>query len=414
MESGNGVPLAGAEAGSCPGRGINRFVIGVIFALMPWPALAQFMFSTSATTQYQYNTNLFDLQRGYAPTNPTGSRLDDGYYTYGGSFETDYLLNEQKFSLTASGSEFRYGHFTDLDHDEYGFDAGWNWTLGGALSGKFDVSRRHAMVSFATLDQTVLSVNTEQRESAAVTWRLSPSWSLDANALERVTDEPLVGAPNLSLTETSGGLNLSYGLQAGVKLGLFGSYLAGKYDHTDGTGNPPYDQESAGLSASYDNGAQSTLNGQVGYTRRTSSVATDAVSGFTGQLQYANQITGKTNLQVLLSRGISSYISNQGSQISTSGTVNLNWKITYKTSMSLGYTYQYLDLPGQGNLTPGSDRADHFQLANLNLDWEALDWLSVRPYANVQTRHTNFLGGNFNSTVYGVSLSATWRNQSPR
>jgi hypothetical protein len=40
------------------------------------------------------------------------------------------------------------------------------------------------------------------------------------------------------------------------------------------------------------------------------------------------------------------------------------------------------------------------------VEYHALRWLTLRPYALRDTRSSNFHGANFNATVYGIDFTA--------
>ena len=83
----------------------------------------------------------------------------------------------------------------------------------------------------------------------------------------------------------------------------------------------------------------------------------------------------------------------------------MNWQATYKIGVVLTYSYTYRQLPGQGDAPVGGERLDHLQLASLNVDYEPLDWLSLKPFVNYQLRGSNYIGANFNATVVGVNFT---------
>ena len=130
------------------------------------------------------------------------------------------------------------------------------------------------------------------------------------------------------------------------------------------------------------------------------------VSGVTGDLDYKRALTGKTTLDVELSRQINAYVYNSGSEIDTIGAIGANWQATYKIDVTLAYNYTYRQLPGQGDSPPGSDRTDRLNYVSLIVDYEALPWLALKPYINYQDRTaTNFAGGNFNASVIGAQFT---------
>jgi hypothetical protein len=39
--------------------------------------------------------------------------------------------------------------------------------------------------------------------------------------------------------------------------------------------------------------------------------------------------------------------------------------------------------------------------------------VSIRPYFDFQTRSSNYPGGNFNATVYGINFTLAWQHPPP-
>jgi hypothetical protein len=426
----------------------------LVTLLTPATALAQLSVKASATGQYQYNTNVYDLQAGFPLPGTSDYQRADSYYAYGGELDLIDQISQQNLYVTAAGTQFDYDRFTQLTHDEYRFDGGWNWKLGSDFSGTLDVTRTRTMVAFTEIVQLLLAIQTEQRETAKASFQFLPNWRLDANGFTRNLQEPLPGAPDLQLTESGAGAGLNYGGTVGLTSGLSIGLAHGDYANTNGVLAPVYDQKTAAFVLTYTpsaapgpvgpnggapvgpggqpvgpggaplvpggqyvgpNGAlvaggPSTFDGAVGYTQRTSPTGIDNLSGLTGHLEYTDQLTGKTSAQLALSRIINSYLTNAGSEIDSSLAAKVLWQMSYKIGLTAAYSWTYRDLPDQGFI-PGTNRGDHLQFASLIIDYEALRWLAIKPYANIQTRSSNYYGGNFNATVYGASLIIQWQNQ---
>ena len=396
-------------------NGHRRYVfLAVALLQLPWPCKAAVDIFPSATVRYEYDTNVFDLQRGYPVPGTSDLQHSDSLFTYGAALDADYLWDQQKLFAILSTTEFHYDHFGQLDHNEYNFDGGLNWKLGRILDGALEVQRDRIMVAFTNVNNAQFVLQTEQRESAKVGVELTPDWRLEGNGYYRTVDQVLMGAPNLDLNESLGQLALKYVGRAGLTSGLSGGYVTGDYTGASAASNPSYRQTNVALVATYEPTGRSTLNGALGYSDRTSSSALNEISGFTGEIDYQNQLTGKTSMQLQLSRTINSYISNVSSEIDGIAALNVRWQATYKIGVLAGYSWTNRELPGQGNAPIGSDRVDHLQYASIKVDYEPFRWLSIKPYINLQTRSSNFIGGNFNATVYGVYFTVQRQNQPQR
>jgi hypothetical protein len=385
----------------------------------PGCAFAQLALTAAGDTQYEYNSNVFDLAAGDVVPGATNSRHSDSFIAYGGKLDATYLLSQQQFHFLVLATEYHYDHFSELTHNEYTLDGAWNWKLGRTLDGLFEVSRVRSMVSLFNLIQAQLALQTEQRETGKIGFQFVPDWRAEASGYTRKIDEPLQGAPNLSLTESSGTGALKYTGTAGITAGVSAGYVQGNFSGNVFNGittavAPAYHQTNADLTATDIVTGLSTFTGSLGYSRRTSAASVNGgintLSGATGDLDYKRAVSAKTTVELDLSRQINSYITNTGSVIDSIGTLNVNWQATYKIGVTLGYIYTYQQMPGQGD-TPsgaanGTERVDRFNYFSLAVDYEAMPWLSLKPYVHFQNRNSrNFTGGNFDATVVGAQFT---------
>jgi hypothetical protein len=380
----------------------------------PYPSLAAVFVDASATTRYEYNSNVYDLQGGYlVPGTANDYQHSDRLYTYGAALDANYLWDQQKLFAALTTTNYRYDHFTQLDHNEYNLDGGLNWKLGREFDGTLEVLRNRTMVAFTNVQNAQFVLQTEQRESAKLGFGISPDWRIEGSGYYRTMDQSSLIPPNIDLAESFGQMAVKYMGLAGLTSGLSASYAVGNYTGASAASNPSYRQTVVELVATYEPTGRSKFNGAVGFSNRTSGSSVNAISGFTGEIDYTNQLTGKTSMQVQLSRAINSYIANTSSEIDTIAALNVRWQATYKLRVVGAYSWTYRDLPGQGNAPVGSERIDRLPYTSLKVEYEPLRWLSIRPYINVQTRSSNFIGGNFNATAYGVYFTVQWQNRPP-
>jgi len=373
---------------------------------VPSAVLAQFTGRAFATGQFENNSNVFDLNSGEPVGLTGGARGGDSYYAYGGGFDTHYLWGLQDFHVLASAKEFDYQHFTGLDHSEYNIDTSLKWILSRSVDGTLQVTRIRSMVPFFDVGLTQLVLQTDQREFGELGLTLVSDWRVEGSAYTRKDEEPTQGSPNLELTETSGKAAIKYLGINQVTSGAFASYTTGTYQGAISTVDPSYHQDDAGLTATYLSSRSST-EGSIGYSRRVSATGLDDTAGTTGAFSFKDKLTPKTTLIATVSRSINNYVINAGSEIDTGGGVNLTWQATYKLQVTAGYTYTNRNYPRQGNNPIGSDRVDHQQYANLQIDYQPVPWLTIRPYAKILTRNSDFIGGDFNSTVFGVMFTVS-------
>jgi hypothetical protein len=398
----------------------KRYVKAGIVAAMAWqlpsPGLASDSITVSAVTRYEYNSNIFALQNGAPIPGTSDYQHWDSMYTYGAALDASYLWSQQKLFAVMSINEFRYDHFTELDHREYSIDAGLNWKLGLKVDGTLEALRSETMVPFSSVQFASFILQTEQREVVKIGWEFVPDWRIEGGGRYRTIDQTSAETPDINLAESYGQLALKYLGRAGLIAGLSGGYTVGNYSGPGASSDPSYRQSNVDLVASYEPTGRSSFNGALGYSDRTSASSYNAISGFTGELDYTYQLTGKTSLQMRLARTINSYVANSSSEIDTVAGMTAHWQATYLLSVDVSYAWTTRNLPGQGDAPPGSDRVDHDQLASIKIVYEPFLWLSIKPYVTLETRSSNYtgedvVGANFNATVYGVYFTVHWQNQ---
>ena len=388
--------------------------IASMLLLAAWPALAEVDVTASGVARYEYNSNVFDLQNGFpVPGTTNDFRRSDELYTYGALLDAAYLWDQQKLFGTFTANQFEYDHFTELDHLEYTADGGLNWKLGSNLDGTLEALRDRTMVAFTNVNNAQFVLQTEQRENAKVGVEFIPDWRLEGSGYYRTVDQNYLDAGGLDLTESQGQVAMRYLGLAGLTAGLSFAYTDGRYTGAGAGFNPNYEQSSISVVSTYAPTGRSTFKGALGYSDRRSAEADNSISGVTGELDYDNQITGKTSTHLQISRLINSYISNTSSEIDSMANASVRWQTTYRLGVAAGYTYTYRDLPGQGNAPLGGNRIDHLQYATLNVDFDPFRWLILKPYANYQIRTSNFVSGNFNATVVGLNFTVQWQKPPP-
>ena len=384
----------------------------------PVSALAQLALTTAAAdTQYEYNSNVFALQKG-SVTPFGGTNFGDSDLSYGGELDASYLWSQQQFYATVLGNEYHYDRFQELNHSDNTLIAGWDWKVGRIWDGILDVEHIRSMVSFWNVIGTSLVVQTEQREMGRASVQATPDWRVEFTGLTHKIDQPQAGAPNLSVTESSGQVGIKYTGTAGVTAGVDGNYLRGSFSDTGTNFEPGYSQTSGGLTATDEVTGLSTFRGQIGYTRRSSDTGGNSISAVTGDLDYKRNLTGKTKVEIDLSRQINIYIASSTSEIDSIATLSANWQATYKINVLLGYTFTYRQLPDEGNalvggvfVPNGTTQTQRLNTPSLTVTYEPVRWLVLKPYVNYQTRaSTNFVGGNFDSTLVGMRFTLQWQH----
>ena len=381
------------------------WLASVCVAVMPGLSRADGVFTPYAAEDIEHNTNIFDLPAGQGtPIGKHGPTFGDTFFETRAGLQVTYPIDRQQFFGTAEFRRFDYDNFTLLDHNEELFDGGLKWKLGYAVDGLLEYKHEQRMVQFQDLQAyTQLILEKENNATASANVDITPEWRVESKVNDHVLESPRSDVPGLSLHEDSILEGLKYLGVANLSAGFEADYLDGRYNHDPLALDPNYHQISGALAATYIISGLTNFSGNVGYTRRTD--PTNAgLSGVTGRITYQHSISSKTSINLQLSRVLSTYVSTGGNEIDTTAGATVNWQATYKILVRAGYSYTDSSFPGTPVGAATIDRVDHFQSANVDLTYQVLHWLSIRPYARYQNRHSNDSFDSFNANIVGVEL----------
>jgi len=363
-----------------------------------------------AAEDIEHNTNIFDLpSSGGTPVGKNGPTFADTFFETRAGVQGTYQLDRQQFFGTAEFRHFDYENFTLLDHNEQLLDGGLKWKAGYAVDGQVEYKHEQRMVQFQDLQaSTQLILETENNATASANVNVTPEWRVESKLNDHELDSPRSNVPGLTLHEDSIVEGLKYLGVANLSAGFEADYLEGRYEHDPLALDPDYHQITAALAATYIVSGLTNFSGNVGFTRR-SDPTNSGLSGVTGNFSYQHSISPKTSFTLQLSRLLNSYLTTGGNEIDTVAGGYVNWQATYKILVRAGYSYTQSQFPGTPETTPAGtpviiDRLDHYQNATLELTYQVLHWLSIRPYARYQARHSNDYIDVFDSNIVGIEF----------
>jgi hypothetical protein len=370
-------------------------------------AYSQTTFVPYASTQYEHNNNIFYLPNSSAAVSNDGDPTlgDSDLRTVAGT-DINFLWDRQRFYSTLEGRYIDYDHFSYLSHTEYLAKAGLDWKLFSAFDGTILGSIERAMQPFAERNtQTQLAINLDRNAIGKFNFRITPDWRLEASVDFHDLESPIQNFPDYGLTETTTHAALKYVGFTSLTYGFSADYLDGRYTNAPTPGT--YYQTSLDLTMTYTASGLSSFNGALGHTQRTQGQDQGNVSAFTGELGYTRRLTGKTSLHLDATRAVNSYVGAGGSEIDSIAAAQLSYQPTFKTGMTFGYQYVWSKFVGE--TVPGSDvlgRKDRTPEATFKLNYQALSWLLIQPYATYQRRSSNEEQFNFSSTIIGIQILA--------
>lgn len=392
-------------------------------------------FSIAGTTlkpyvgvRYDENSNVFAISDNMA----AASNLvkDDSIVSYLAGIDSTFEWGRQKIVADLTGASVNFDRYrSELDHDEFGLNAAFQWQLTNQLDGVLGYVQQRRLASFADKNSTRLSIENSRTGSASLALKVTSSWRLEPQVSYYDLESPQTNVADFGLTEKMGGFGIKYIGYSHLSFGLEGQYVQGRFRGTQiivdanniptatdiNSIAPPYTQKRAQLAASYNVNGLSFFSGAIGYTARDPDFeladpagnAANNIHATTGQLEYQLEVTGKSTIVFRVSRGVNNYITAGGSEIDTGGAVNTIYRATGLTSIQLQYQYTRSDFAGE--LLPGSvssGREDKLQNFELNITYDVLRWLSIRPFMRYQKRESNIDQFQFNGTELGVEIRA--------
>jgi len=361
------------------------------------------------SAQYVYYSNVFEVSgRDEAIAQNGTDERDDTALRYTAGAEASATFGQQRLHVQAEGSRVDYDTFTQLDHNEHLVDGGLDWKLGSTVDGVVGYRQERRLASLADLDTSERRLQTDRTGRATVNVNVTPSWRVETGAEIYKTELPLTGAPEFELEEKRGSLGVKYGGLAQVAVGVLAEYTDGEYSGVPFASS--YDEKALQLTLDYVLSGISTFKAQAGVVEREDDDAPpgdDGTRGFTGLIAYDREISVKTKLHTQVYRRLDSYDAGANTLTDTGALVGVSWQATPKILVKTQYQYVRSDFESG---TPGNiGREDRLSAATLDLTYELLQWLSVRPFAEYRDRESNLPDASYNAAVAGLELRARFQ-----
>lgn len=389
---------------------IAAALIGAVSCLtLSTPIRADAVLKPYVDAQVQHDSNVFRVPNTETLLLANGDgTLADTSETYRAGLDGTYEWGRQKFTATLEARHFNYNHYRDLNHYEYLADAGLTWQLTHLLDGTVDLRQERLMAPFALGNSTRLTIDVDRKAAATVNLHVTPDWRVDVGGYYHKLNSPLQNFADFVQHETNSHAGLTYVGLANLTYGIAFDHLDGRFENAVGVG--PYKQDTVQLNASYKVSGLTTLQAAAGYTRRSQTGAGNNLSAFTGTLGYTRQLTGKTSLNLAVSRAVNSYLAAGSSEVDTSASAQVDWQATYKIDVALNYFYVRSVFAGQfvpGSTTSG--RVDKSPGGGLKITYRPVRLVQLQAYATQQSRRSTIELYRFNDVLYGLDVKFSFR-----
>lgn len=410
----------------------TRYALAAAAALLVGaarPALAVSGFSPFVTLGYEHDSNVF-LRPSSAPAfGPEGiTALGDSIFDYEAGLNTELDSDPYRFTLQASVTRDQYDRFSFLNHYESQLNAILHWQLTRVVEATFLYEQSRYMPSFTYTLTTGLLLDTDRMADVAVRVLMTPEWRFDLTPALHEVSTPLPGFADFKLVEKTGVAGLDYLGFGKLTAGLQFTDDVGRYEGIAAATR--YQQHEFDLTANYKVGGFSAFSASAGYTNRNSQAnpadsvpipaGAEAAVGYagiigntasaTGSLSYQRQLTGKTGVTLSIFRRVDSFIAGANPELGTGGTVGVTWKADPKFTLSLNYGLTKDEIKGGLIVADAANRTDRTQTAAFEVRYQALAWLTVRPFVNWNKASSTFALGNYAATIIGVEVTGrpTW------
>lgn len=376
----------------------------VVGVLCPRAAEAQLYALPSATVSYGYNSNVFAVPTNFGPSlKALGLSFADHSESESAAVQLLYNWGFQELYANAQAQHVSYDQDSELNHNEFLAHVGTKWRLGTLFDGVIDYQYQRNMVQFLEFTGTELLLQHDNTFTASANLQVTPEWRLESQGQVDHLDSPRPGLPDLNQSEDRILEKLRYSVATAFTAGLNAGFIHGHFSDDESDGTPEYDQYNAEAAATYNGSEVSSVDGSVGYTRRTPK-GFMPVGGVTGKMDFSHQFSDETSISIKAARNVNTYVTYVGTEVDTSVTVGGIWRPTEKIAITPSYEWLYASYPQTQAGIETTERADHYQLTALTIKYQLLNWLAIIPFGRYETRGSNINNFSFNRTAYGISI----------
>ena len=305
----------------------------------------------------------------------------------------------QRFEVDAALNSNQYQNNSSFDYTGQNYSAAWQWSLTPRLHGGLTSTRAETLnAATDSVNPNVRNRNTLKNTGLSVAYDLAGPWQLTAggNDSSSTNEQALIGQANNHAVTVNTGVRYQTGA---------GDAIAYSLEEGRGTSTSDYTTTTNNVTATWLLTGKTMLVGRVAHLdQHFADTPQFDFGGWLGSLNLDWRMTGKTSLGLAWARDLASY-QTVGSTYTQTDSLSIApvWNVTAKTSLRLQYRYSMRS--DQGNPTGApSNRVDNLQDTSLAFNWQPRSSTTLSATLSQSSRSTNLANSDY--TAHQFSLAA--------
>jgi len=386
-----------------------RFVICYFFSyVFTCQALADSndVFNVVLGSTYKHDSNVFRLSSGLQPAGAGAQRWDNILRTdLGFKINKNYSL--QTFKIDYAYVLTKYNNAKFLDFNASNYKAAWLWSVTPSLKGNISADRKVEIINYQDYRTTdSKNIRTTQAKGFDFDWSPHNNWHLlgGYTMMDSINSQTFLAETSFKLNMIDSGIMYSFSSASYVALKLrhsnaenqtvnFASFIGKGYIENEGV-----------LNAFWALTGKSRVSSFFGYDIHTDKTfSLRDYSGYIGDINYAWDMSSKTNLTIDLSRKLSSFQTDYSSySVLDTLSIKPTWSVTSKIIVGLNGQISKRDYLGNGPIT-SLKRVDNSLSYGMTIDWAPRNAMMLGINAQYTDRGSNAVDATYSDFMAGIN-----------
>jgi exopolysaccharide biosynthesis operon protein EpsL len=384
--------------------------------------------SVTAGSTFLYDTNVFRLSSIADPFVFTGSNSRaDHIITTTATLSANKLYSLQRFEVSGSLVDNRFNNFDYLDFLGKNGTGIWHWSATPYLYGRLTGNHREALQNFADITGFVnsttknLRIDNNARFDAVLeldgAWRLIGALAYDVRTNSRLLiqdfDNRVASVEGGVRYAFPSGSSLTYKTRAGN-----GDFFKREQPNYTTLFDTTFNELEHELRLIWLVTGKASIDARAGhYSREHTHIPQRDFDGFVGNFNLNWAVTSKTRVLVGWARDLgnmqlapgsfqnSPYFEPYSASFTASNRAFVApiWQVTEKVALRLRYDYTLRDYLGAVESLPGGTRTDTQHTGLIALDWQPMRFLFLSGALQRDRRRSNHTGFDFDASSASIS-----------